>query len=138
MNRVQFQGLKDQVEAVGEVSVVAQDEPGLPTNIVSTNQDWYIRASVDLEAVPKETYKIVFQVYLEDLTAGKKISGPESSDEKEWSSQIKHYDFQVNIKEKSVPTGLYRISAIIMMQDKNLSNLVLGYADVGLIEIYPG
>ena len=133
MNTLRFD--ESQVKAVGEVSVATQGEPGRLT-IINSDQDWYVRAGVDFEAVPKETHEIIFDVYLESLGVDKDISGPEFSDGQQWSSQIRHYDFQVDVKKKSVPTGLYRISAVIRLLDKNRRNLAGGYSDGGTIEIY--
>jgi hypothetical protein len=136
MNATQFSDPSIASELIETVNAVIEDETNAPTSILESNSDWYIRTSVHLKGASDVIRTITVEAFLMGLGAGNDISGPDLSDTQAYLPEKKYYDLQVHFRKRNIPEGVYRASAVITLWGDNNRSLLLGYTDIGIVQIY--
>jgi hypothetical protein len=110
------------------------DETGAPSNIVERGKDWYVVLDLDFKHLPEGSHSIVLQIYLETMGAGS--SEPAWSDEQECLPEKLHYELRAQIKAHSVVEGVYRVTAVVKIQDMKKNNIFVGFWETDIVQVY--
>ena len=135
MNQMEYDNPRAASELIERIdTIIQQGETSMPTSIVDNESDWYIRVSLHLRRTAVVIRFITLQAYLE--TIGSDISDSDLTNTQLYQPGKTEYEFKIHVEKGRIPTGLYRVSSAIHLIGDNNRQLLVGFSDMGLVQVY--
>lgn len=123
-------------------TVVDFNDPGTPQTIIETDDDWRVdvRWNISGPLAPFMGGKFSLQVYAEDIAATA-FSGPIGSHEivdlnEAPATPSRNYQRHILIKAHSVPTGVYKLTAVLTYKNLGVPLEMAGFAETPMVQLY--